>query len=123
MGRVERVTQTIKRELSNIIHDELKDPRVGFVTLTRVEVTKDLRIAKVYYSVLGNDKEKKNSVIALESAKGFMRRLIGERIDLKFVPELIFKEDRSIEYSIFIEQELEKLKNQNEHKKNSQTSK
>lgn len=110
MGRVERVTQAIKRELSNIIHDELKDPRIGFVTLTRVELTKDLRIAKIYYSVLGSDKEKKNSSIALESAKGFMRRLIGERIDLRFIPELIFKEDRSIEYSIYIEQELEKLK-------------
>ena len=110
MSRVERVTQAIKRELSNIIHDELKDPRIGFVTLTRVELTRDLRIAKIYYSVLGSDKEKKNSSIALESAKGFMRRLIGERIDLRFVPELIFKEDKSIEYSIYIEQELEKLK-------------
>ena len=119
MSRLERITQTVKREISNIIHDELKDPRLGFVTITRLELTRDLRIAKVFYSVLGDEKQKNNTLSALKSAKGFIRCLIGERIRLRFVPELIFKEDNSIEYSIFIDKELEKIKHSDEHKKNS----
>lgn len=119
MSRLEKVAQALKRELSNIIHDEIKDPRLGFVTVTRLELTRDLRIAKVFYSVLGEEKQKTDTSSALESAKGFMRRLIAERIELRFVPELIFREDRSIEYSIFIQQELERIKESDGDKKDS----
>jgi ribosome-binding factor A len=107
---VERVAEAIKKEVSIIIHDELKDPRLGFVTVTRVELTQDLRQAKIFFSVLGKDEDYKKSKVALDSALGFIRRLIAQRIKLRFVPELVFKEDRSTEYSIRIEEVLNEIK-------------
>lgn len=123
MSRLEKVKQAIKKEISNIIHGELKDPRIGFVTVTRVELTKDLRFAKIYYSVLGSSVEKEKAGLAIENAKGFIRRLISQNIDLRFTPELIFKEDRSMEYSIRIQEELEKLKQTHEFKKSNRRNK
>ena len=110
MGRVERVAVALKREVSNIIHDELKDPRAGFITVTRIELTDDLRYAKIFFSVLGNEKEQKNSRRALESACGFIKRLIARRVKLRFVPEIRFIQDKSCEYSIHIQQELDKIR-------------
>ena len=123
MSRVEKVAQAIKREISNIIHDELKDPRIGFVTITGVDLTKDLRIAKIYYSVLGDVNEKDKTSAALKNAKGFMRRLLGQRLELRYAPEINFKEDRSIEYSLHIERELDKLKECHESKKSNRRDK
>lgn len=110
MSRVERVAQALKEEISNIIHDELKDPRIGFVTVTRVELTQDLRYAKIFFSVLGSEKEQKDTQEALESAAGFIRRLIAHRVKLRLVPEVRFIQDKSCEYSIHIQQELDKIK-------------
>ncbi|MBM3246698.1 MAG: 30S ribosome-binding factor RbfA, partial [Candidatus Omnitrophica bacterium] len=84
MARCEKVAEAIKKEVSLIIHDELKDPRLGFITITRVEVTADLRQAKIFFSVLGKDEDYKKSKDALDSALGFIRRLIGQRISLRF---------------------------------------
>lgn len=110
--RHQKVAAVLKREISNIVHDELKDSRLGFVTVMRVDLTDDLRYAKIYFSVLGKEKEQKDTKKALESAKPFIRYLIGRRLKLRFVPEIAFKLDRSIEYSIKIEQELDKIKEQ-----------
>lgn len=110
MSRVERVVVALKKEVSNIIHDELKDPRAGFITVTRIELTDDLRYAKIFFSVLGSEKEQKNSKQALESACGFIKCLIARRIKLRFVPEIRFIQDKSCEYSIRIQQELDKIK-------------
>lgn len=115
--RVEKVANAIKKEISGIIHDELSDPRLGFITIMRVELTKDLRLAKVYFSVMGSDSQKENAKEGIESASGFIRRLIGQRIKLRFTPEIIFKLDNSIEYSIDIAEKIEKIKN--ELKKNN----
>ena len=115
--RHEKVIAALKREISNIVHDELKDSRLGFVTIMRVDLTSDLRYARIYFSVLGNEKEQKTTQEALESAKPFIRYLIAQRIKLRFVPEITFKLDRSVEYSIKIQEQLEKLKQKNEHKK------
>lgn len=109
MLRHDKVTRAIKKEISNIIHDELKDPRLGFVTITRVEMTADLRYAKVFFSVLGKEEERKKTKAALDSALGYIRRLIAQRIRLRFAPEIMFREDRSIEYSIQIEKLLNEL--------------
>ena len=109
--------------MSIIIHDELKDPRLGFVTITRVEITADLRDAKIFYSVLGQEQDYQKTKEALDSALGFIRRLIGQRIKLRFVPEIMFKEDRSIEYSIRIQELLDKIKEQDEPKKSRRKSK
>lgn len=110
MSRRDRVAEAIKKEASLIIHDELNDPRLGFVTVTKVEVTEDLRYAKIFFSVLGKDQDYKKTQEALDSALGFIRRLIAQRINLRLAPEIIFKEDRSIEYSIKIEEVLNEIK-------------
>jgi ribosome-binding factor A len=110
MGRVDKVSEAIRQEASVIIHDQLKDPRVGFVTITKVEMTPDLRSAKIYFSVLGNDQDHRRTKEALDSASGFIRRLIVERINLKFAPEIFFREDRSSEYSVRIEEVLNEIK-------------
>ncbi|RKY31935.1 MAG: 30S ribosome-binding factor RbfA [Candidatus Omnitrophota bacterium] len=113
MPRSDKVAQAIKKEIGGIIHDELKDPRLGFVTVTRVELTRDLRYAKVFFSVLGKEEEHKKTKDALDSALGFIRRLIAQRIRLRFVPEIVFKEDNSVEYDIKIQKLLEEVKNGN----------
>jgi len=110
MARHERVKESLKKEISSIIHDELKDPRLGFVTITRVELTQDLSYAKVFFSVLGKEEEHQRTKEALDSALGFIRRLIAQRIRLRFAPEIVFKEDRSGEYSIRIEEILKEIK-------------
>lgn len=107
-----KVITALKREISNIVHDELKDARLGFVTIMRVDLTVDLRYARVYYSVLGQEKEQKATKEALESAKPFIRYLIAQRIKLRFVPEISFKFDRSVEYSIRVQAELDRIKEQ-----------
>lgn len=123
MSRAERVTQAIKKEVSTIIHDELKDPRIGFITVTRVELTPDLRYAKIFFSVLGTEKEQADTKGALESAVGFIRRRIAQRIKLRLVPEIRFIQDKSGEYSIHIQQELDKIKELNEPRKGRRTNK
>lgn len=123
MSRQERVAEAIKKEVSLIIHDELEDPRLGFVTITRVELAKDLRYAKILFSVLGKDEEYKKTKEALDSALGFIRRLIAQRIELRFAPEIAFKEDRSGEYSIKIQGILDEIKDLDEPKKNTRIHK
>ena len=114
MSRQERVLQALKEEVSVIIHDELKDPRLGFVTVTRAEITPDLRYAKIYFSVFGKEEDYKKTKKALDSALGYIRRLIAQRLRLRFAPEIIFKEDRSGEYSIRIQELLDQIKELNE---------
>lgn len=108
--RHDKVTTSLKREISNIVHDELKDTRLGFVTIMRLDLAPDLRYARVYFSVLGGEKEQKATQEALNSAKPFIRCLIAKRVKLRFVPEISFKLDRSVEYSIKIQKELDKIK-------------
>lgn len=112
MSRIEKVSETIKQEVSKIIHDELRDPRLGFITVMQVEVTKDLRIARIFYSVMGSPGQKLKAGEALESASGFIRRLIGERLNLRLTPEVIFKLDNSVDYSIEIADKIERVKNE-----------
>jgi len=110
MSRQDKLREALKEEVSDIIHNELKDPRLGFVTITNVQVTHDLRYAKIFYSVLGKDRERKNTKAALDSGLGFIRKLIAQRIRLRFTPEIAFKEDRSGEYSIKIQKILDDIK-------------
>jgi ribosome-binding factor A len=118
MSRHERVEEAIRKEVSTIIHDELKDPRIGFITVTRVELTKDLRSAKIFYSVLGKEEEHRKTRLALDSALGYIRKLVAQRINLRIATELMFKEDHSTEYSVKIEEVLNQLKESvNEPKK------
>lgn len=107
--RANRVGEQIKKELSDIIGRKLKDPRVGFVTVTDVEVTGDLQQAKVYLTVLGDEEQKKDTLDGLEKAKGFIRSEVGKRIRLRKTPELIFEIDESIEYGNRIETLIKKI--------------
>lgn len=109
--RANRVAEQMKKELGEIISQKIKDPRVGFVTVTDVEVTGDLQQATVYISVLGNDENKQDSLVGLAKAKGFIRSEIGKRIRLRKTPELIFSFDEAIEYGNRIEKILRDLNN------------
>lgn len=108
--RGEKVARLIKKEVSEIIHSELKDPRIGFVTITGVEITRDLHQAKVYFSILGNNEDVKKTSEGLKSACTYVRKLIGKRLRLRYTPEVLFCHDKSIEYSIHIDETIERIK-------------
>lgn len=95
--RADRVNALLQRELAQVISEELNDPRIPFATVTGVETTPDLRSARVHVSFLGDDETRREAVAALERAKHHLRRVIGERTDLRHVPALVFVEDRSAE--------------------------
>src|SRR5690625_3569997 len=108
--RANRVAEQMKKELGDILTRKIKDPRVGFVTVTDVEVTGDLQQAKVFVSVLGDEDEKHDSLLGLAKAKGFIRSEIGKRIRLRKTPELIFEFDEAQEYGNKIESILRDLR-------------
>ena len=108
-SRTDRISEEIKRELSAVIR-ELKDPRLKvMVSVVGVRVTKDLKFAKAFVSVMGSEAEQKASLDALKSAAGFVRREIGSRIRLRIVPEFTFVLDNSIEYGAHINEVLKNL--------------
>jgi len=108
--RQEKIKELLKVEISDIIRRELKDPRLGFITITDAEVSKDLRYAKVYISVLGDEKAKEESLAVLQHAAGFIRGEFGRRAFLKVIPEITFKMDTSVEHGARIFELLEQEK-------------
>ncbi len=105
MDRTNRISEEMKKEVSTIIQNDLKDPRLPrMVSVMSANVTKDLRYAKVYISVLGTPEEKKNAISALKSAAGFIRREVGHRMQLRYTPEFLFELDDSIERGAYITQ-------------------
>ncbi len=108
--RIEKIQEFIKQEISKLILSELKDPRIGFATVTRVELTADLRHAKVYVSLMGSDEQKAGSWEGLRSSLGYMRSEVGKRIRLKFTPELSLHIDETLDYSSRIQELLLKIK-------------
>lgn len=107
--RANRVAEQMKKELGEILTVKLKDPRIGFVTITDVEVTGDLQQATIYISVLGDEDEKQESLLGLTKAKGFIRSEIGKRIRLRKTPELTFEFDEAYAYGNRIESILRDL--------------
>ena len=109
-SRIDRISEEVKRELSMIIR-ELKDPRLtkSVVSVINVNVTKDLKFAKAYISVLGKEEVQKDAMDALRSASGFIRKEVGRRINLRNTPEFTFVLDNSIEYGAHINQVLKNL--------------
>jgi ribosome-binding factor A len=104
--RSNRIGEQMKKELGEIIGRKLKDPRVGFVTVTAVDVTGDLQQATVFITVLGDEQQKEATLGALMKATGFIRSEIGKRVRLRKTPELFFQFDESIEYGNKIERLL-----------------
>lgn len=107
--RLDRVNQLIREEISLLLQRELKDPRLGFVTVTEVETTRDLRTAKVFVSVLGDESQWTASLAALASARGFIRNWLRQHLDLRQTPELEFRADRSMERAARIQELLRQL--------------
>jgi ribosome-binding factor A len=110
MPRKDKVRDAIQKEVCAIIQKELKDPRLGFITITEVDLSDDLRNAKIFYSVLGDETQAKKSQDALDSALGFIRSLIADRVKLRFAPEIMFKQDKSAQYSVRIQEVLDQIK-------------
>ncbi|SIT67256.1 30S ribosome-binding factor RbfA [Edaphobacillus lindanitolerans] len=107
--RANRVAEQMKKELGDIISRKLKDPRIGFVTVTDVEVTGDLQQATIFISVLGDDRQKEETLKGLTKAKGFIRSEIGHRIRLRKTPEIFFEFDASVDYGNRIESLLRQV--------------
>ena len=108
--RLERVNQLIKEEISMLVQRQLKDPRLGFVTVTEVDTSPDLRHAKIYVSVLGPEAQWAASFKALESARGFIWSWLRKNLDLRVTPQLLFRPDRSMEHAAHIQSLLASLK-------------
>jgi ribosome-binding factor A len=111
-SRPERVADQIRAEVSSLIARDLQDPGIGFITITRVQVSPDLQHARVYYTSLGDPAARKNTARALERAGAFMRRQIGQRLRLRRSPELEFVFDESIAHQDRVEQLLQELREQ-----------
>jgi ribosome-binding factor A len=108
--RSEKVADLIQKEISQMLLKTLKDPRIGFVTITRVAVSEDCRSARVYFSVAGTLAERQKSTEGLNSATGYVRKELGRRIRLKHTPEIVFQFDPSIEYAIHIGEVIDHLR-------------
>lgn len=104
-----RLAEFLKEAISELIQQDLKDPRIGFVTITNVEVTRDLKNATIFFSILGKKKEIEKTFLGLENAKGHIRKRLGEELRLKFIPRLIFKLDSSIEATTRISKIINKI--------------
>lgn len=117
MGRIDKVNQQVKREIGRILQREVSDPRLQFVTITEVDVSKDLHNAKVRFSVLGDVSQVHAAQKGLESARGMIRRLLGQSMNIRYTPELFFVYDESIEMSARLEETLKEIRD--EHAPNS----
>jgi len=95
--RTRRVGEQLQRELAGLIHDEIDDPRLGLVSISAVEVSRDLSHAKVFFSTLGGQQDADTSLRVLQGAAGFLRRLLGQRLSMRHLPQLHFKQDHSLE--------------------------
>lgn len=107
--RVERVGKLIEREISLILQTEIDDPRMQGITITKVEMTKDIKFARVFYVFYGDKKQEEEAEIALRSHVKHLRKEIGERVSLRFVPELSFRKDKSEEYRENVDEIFRKL--------------
>ena len=116
MGRIDRVNQQVKREVGKIILRELSDPRLQFVTITEVDVSRDLRNARIRFSVLGGENEMHAAQQGLDGAKGMIRKLLGQSMSIRHTPELFFIYDQSIEMSVRIEETLKEIHDEHEER-------
>lgn len=111
-----RINEEVKKELSYIIQNDVKDPRLtSMISVTYVDVTKDLKYAKVFLSLFGTEASKEETMKALNSSLGFIRRELGKRVNLRITPELILKLDNSMEKGMHIDSILDKIKEQEIH--------
>jgi len=107
--RSEKVAEAVHELVSELLVKGLKDPRIGFVTITGVKVTDDMHLATIYFTVIGSDEEKKATEQGLNSARGFIRKEMGKSFRMRYVPDIVFKYDASVEYGSRIESILKEI--------------
>lgn len=107
--RAERVADLIRAELAEILRKRIRDPRIGLLTLSEVTLSDDLRVAKVYFVEMGQDQCRPEIRAGLDRAAGFIRRELGKRLELRYVPELIFRYDGSFAYGNRIEKLIQEI--------------
>lgn len=107
--RSEKIAEAIHEIVSALLLKGVKDPRIGFTTITGVKVSDDLHFATIYFSVIGSDAEKKSTGSGLNSAKGFIRRELGKSLRMRYVPEIFFRYDESVEYGQRIDSLLDEI--------------
>ncbi|MBN2483677.1 MAG: 30S ribosome-binding factor RbfA [Candidatus Omnitrophica bacterium] len=117
--RLDKVNAEIKRRVMEIIQQELDDPHLGMVSVTRVDTCADLKTSRVYFSVLNNDDFERTGKI-LASMSGFIRRLLGKKMRIKILPTLVFLPDTSIQYSVDIYAKIEEVMGDQEDNRDSQ---
>jgi ribosome-binding factor A len=117
--RTRQVGELLREELTDIIRRDVKDPRIGFMSITQVEVPTDLRSARVFVSVLGSEEERSATLTALRSAAGYIRRQLKPRLRMRQIPELDFRDDRSMEHAQQIAETLRQLDQDRERAANS----
>lgn len=120
--RADRVRALLQRELSEVIHRSVRDPRVRFCTVAAVELSPDLKYADIRISVVGNNKEKQGSLAGLKSASGFLRREVGRRIGLRYTPELRFELDESVDHLMRIDRLLKQVDDDAEKNDSAKTA-
>jgi ribosome-binding factor A len=112
--RADRVSDLLKAEISQMLLKEVKDPHIGFMTITGVEVSKDLHVANVFYTILGDEKQVSESAQALSRVSHFIKRQLGKRLRMRYIPDIIFRYDHSLEYGAKIDNILGHLKDSEE---------
>lgn len=108
--RIDKIQELIKQEVSSMVLRELKDPRIGFATITQVEASGDLRHAKIFVSIMGNEEQKRQTLEGLKNALGFIRSELAKRIRLRYMPEITLHLDTTLDYSVKIQELLDKVK-------------
>src|SRR5699024_7155167 len=118
--RINRISEEVKKVVSLLLVNGLKDPRINsMTTITDVEVTNDLSYANIYVSVLGDEKDKKDSIEGLRNAKGFIRNEIAKKVDLRHIPETVFHLDESLERDLHITELIDKVNKEDRESRDS----
>ena len=113
--RSEKVAEAIHEEVSRLLVKGVKDPRVGFVTITGVKVTDDLHLATIFFTVVGEEDERKATEAGLNSARGFIRKEIGKGLRMRYIPDILFRYDESVAYGSRIESILKQIHDEADH--------
>ena len=112
-SRADRVSGLIQETLSDLLNKSIHDPRLQMITITKVKMSADLRLARIYFAIYGDDKKSENAAKGFESARGFIKRILAPKLGLRYMPDLKFFYDDSLDYGSHIDQLLKKIKADN----------
>ena len=112
-SRADRVSGLIQETLSDLLNKSIHDPRLQMITITKVKMSADLRLARIYFAIYGDDKKSEDAAKGFESARGFIKRILAPKLGLRYMPDLKFFYDDSLDYGSHIDQLLEKIKTDN----------